>query len=72
MMLPWVQGGEDRAASHLACPGPGPALQLWAAGLSSGQVLGAATGPAAGTLLPVVWLALNKQGCIATAAPCVG
>ena len=71
-MLLWVQGGEDRVAPRLACPGSGPALQPRAAGLPSGQVLGAATGPAAGTLLLVAWLALNKQGCVATAAPCVG
>lgn len=45
MMLPWVQGGENGAAPHLACPGPGPALQPWAAGLPSGQVLGGSHWP---------------------------
>ena len=67
-----VKTGQPHTWPALACPGPGPALQLWAVGFPSGQVLGAATGPAASTLLPVAWLALNKQGCVATAAPCVG
>lgn len=48
----------------MVAPTPG---QPQAAGLLSGQVLGAAAGPAAGTLLVSARLSLNKQGCIATA-----
>ena len=71
-MLPVGPGKQRRGGPTPGLPWPRPSQAALGCRRPVWAGAGAATGPAAGTLLLTARLSLNKQGCVATTAPCVG